>query len=316
MSRASESSGLEPFPARRFIGPKHWLTWAGLGVMWAIARLPVGFQFRLGTFIGELALHLARHRRHVTEVNIGLCFAELGKDEQRAFVRRIFHSTGISAVETAAAWFRDPEDFRARLVVRGAEHLRRAQSLGRGVVLAGAHFATLDMAGALLSLIQDIDVMYRPNRNALFELVMRRGRKRLYDGVIDRSDTRTVLRRLRAGRTVWYGADQDYGKRHSVFAPFFDIPAATVTATARLAAFNNSPVVFVSHFRDTRKRTWSLEFTPLPEAYPSGDELADATCLNRIIEAQIRRHPEQYLWLHRRFKTRPDGEQRPYQRFE
>ncbi len=303
---------LEPFQARRFIGLRHWPTWIGLAIMWCIARLPIRLQMGLGELIGGLALILARSRRRVTETNVALCFPDRTPSEQRSLVHDIFHSTGISTVETAIAWFRDPEDFRNRLVVRGEEHLRRAQSLGRGVVLAGAHFATLDMAGALLSLIQDIDVTYRPNRNALFDLVMKRGRQRLYDGVIDRRDARTLLRRLRKGRTVWYGADQDYGRRSSVFAPLFGVQASTFSVTARLARFNDSPVVFVSHFLDTRICTWSLEFTPLPDSYPSGDELSDATLLNAIIESEIRRHPEQYLWLHRRFKTRPEGEEPPY----
>jgi KDO2-lipid IV(A) lauroyltransferase len=112
---------------------------------------------------------------------------------------------------------------------------------------------------------------------------------------------------LRSGHIVWYAADQDYGARHSVFAPFFGVPAATITATARLAAFNRSPVVFMSNYRHPENLRWSIHFSPVLENYPSGDELQDATRINQIIEDAIRAHPQQYLWMHRRFKTRPPG---------
>ena len=119
---------------------------------------------------------------------------------------------------------------------------------------------------------------------------------------------RQTLQRLKAGRTIWYAADQDYGPRHSVFAPFFGIPAASITATARLARFNRSPVLVVTHFRDLERRRWSVIFSEPVAGYPSGDDVADATRINAIIEAAIRKHPEQYLWMHRRFKTRPAGD--------
>ena len=118
---------------------------------------------------------------------------------------------------------------------------------------------------------------------------------------------RQTLRSLKAGRTIWYAADQDYGRKHSVFAPFFGIPTATITATARLAGFNDSPVIFMKNFRNLETLTWTVDFSPIVEGFPSGDDVADATRINSIIESAIREHPEQYLWMHRRFKTRPPG---------
>jgi KDO2-lipid IV(A) lauroyltransferase len=262
--------------------------------------------------LGDLLYRFGAARRHIAATNLTLCFPELDNTARARLLRAVFRSTGIGAIETAIAWFREPSRYAARLDVSGLEHLLSAQRQGKGVLLIGAHFATLDMAGALLSLVADIDIMYRYNKNPVIEWLMRRGRERLFGGVIERSDTREVLRRLQAGRTVWYAADQDYGRKVSVFAPFFGVSAATITATARFARFNDSAVLFFSHFRDERARRWSIHFSAPIDDYPCGDDVADATRINGMIEAEIRKHPAQYLWLHRRFKTRPEGEARPY----
>ena len=133
------------------------------------------------------------------------------------------------------------------------------------------------------------------------------GRKRYFDGVIEREDTRQTLRRLKQGRAIWYAADQDYGAKHSVFAPFFGIPAATIVATARFARLNDSPVLMMTQIRDNKNMRWHITFYPVIEDFPSGDDKNDATRLNGLLEAVIREHPDQYLWLHKRFKTRPAG---------
>lgn len=291
--------------------PRYWPTWVGVGVMWLVARLPLGVQFALGRAIGAIGYRFARARRHIATVNIELCFRELDASARDALVRRIFTSTGIGAVETAIAWFGDVSRLRDRVTYEGLDVLTTAQQRGRGVVLIGAHFSTLDLAGALLSQAIDLDVIYRYNKNPVIEWAMRRGRERRFRNVIERSDTRAVLTQLKAGHIVWYAADQDYGRKVSAFAPFFGVAAATITATARFARFNASPAVFISHFRDATTRTWSFRFREL-EGFPGNDDGEDAARINAVIESEIRRHPDQYLWLHRRFKTRPEGEPRPY----
>lgn len=292
--------------------PRYWPTWLAISAMRVLAALPLRAQYALGKLLGAASYYVAPARRHIAATNLALCFPELSSTAQRRLLKDVFRSTGIAAVETAMAWFNDPERYRTRVTFEGLEHLREAQARGRGVVLIGAHFSTLDFAGALLSLEADIDIMYRRNKNPVIEQLMRRGRERLFTGVIERRDTRQTLRRLKQNRTIWYAADQDYGRKHSVFAPFFGQNAAAITATSRLARFNRSPALFMSHFRNEQDMTWSIHFSPVIEGFPSGDDIADATRINKIIETEIRRHPEQYLWLHRRFKTRPHGEARPY----
>ncbi len=293
---------------------KHGLTYLGITVIRLLAMLPLRVQFRLGGLLGRLTYHLAPHRRHIAETNVRLCFPELDDSAQQALVRDIFRSTGISAMETAMAWFNDPEKYRSRVTVEGLENLQAAQAQDKGVLLIGAHFSTLDLAGCLVALFADFDVMYKRSKNPVIEASMRKGRERHFGAVIERRDTRQVMRRLRQGRTIWYAADQDYGPQHSVFAPFFGQQAATIVAASRLARINDSPALLISHFRDERTCTWSLRFSPIIEGFPSGDDIQDATRINAMIEAEIRRHPEQYLWLHRRFKTRPNGEQKPYRK--
>jgi Kdo2-lipid IVA lauroyltransferase/acyltransferase len=295
-----------------FFGPRYWPSWLAIALMRSIAALPLRFQFAFGNLLGSVLYRLARRRRHIASVNLKLCFPELDATQRAALELEVFRSTGIGLVEAGIAYFRPMEPLRSRVTVEGLEHLTRAQAEGRGVLLVGAHFTTLELAGALLAQFADIDVIYRRTKNPVMERVMVRGRQRHFKGVIERSDTRTMLRRLRQGRTIWYAADQDYGRKHSVFAPLFGQRAAAIRATSRIARANDSPVLFLSHFRDVKTLTWSLHISPALEDFPSGDDVADATRINAVIEREIRRHPEQYLWVHRRFKTRPDGEARPY----
>ncbi len=278
---------------------------------WLACRLPVRWQAAAGRSLGWLAWRLGGRRRRIAEVNIDLCFPELSGRERAGLVRRTFLASGIGVMETIHAWLGRVDTVSDRLQCHGLEILLEARAEGRGVVLAGAHFVTLDLTGALLAARAPFDVVYRGHRNPVIEWVMVRGRKRHYGAVIERQDLRRAARRLREGRVLWYAADQDYGRRHSVFAPLFGQPAATVVATARLARMSGAPVVFYSHFRDEDTRTWSVRFERVRN-FPSGDDEADAASLNAILESEIRRHPEQYLWVHRRFKTRPDGLASPY----
>jgi len=278
-----------------------------IGLAWLIGRLPLALLFPLGKRLGRLAYRVARARRRITETNLNLCFPELDEAQIAAFANRVFEAATLGALEICIAWLNPERNLRDRLEIRGANNLRAAMAHGQGVVLIGAHFATLDIISQALADLGGIDVMYRRNKSPAFEWLQVRGRRSYFKNVIERGSTRTVLRALKSGRAVWYAADQDYGAKHSVFAPFFGVPAATITGTARLAAFNGSLVIMMSQHRNYRARRWVISFGPPLEGFPTGDDRADAARINRLIEAEIRKHPEQYLWLHRRFKTRPPG---------
>lgn len=290
-----------------FLGPRFWPTWLGYGCIWLIAHLPYRLQVFIGQQLGMLMYHLAKSRRRVCERNIELCFPELSHDEQRRLVKDTFRSNGIGVMEIGLAWCRNPQDFRKMVKTSGLENLIRAHEQGKGVLLVSAHFSTLEFAGSLLSLVYPIDVTYRYHKNPLFDALMKRGRQRLYGDVIERKEVRRAMRRLRQGHVLWYAADQDYGPRHSIFVDFFGIPAASITATSKYAGFNNSPVIFLSHYRNPDLSGYHLHFSEPLQGYPTGDDHTDVKRINTLIEAAIRKAPEQYIWLHRRFKTRPPG---------
>jgi KDO2-lipid IV(A) lauroyltransferase len=290
-----------------FLAPRYWLTWFGFGFIWLAAQLPFALQMQIGKGIGILSYHLARERRRICAINIGLCFPELDAAQQARLVRDTFISNGIGVMEVGMAWCRKPLSFRNRVTVSGLDRLEAASARGKGVLLVCAHFSTLEFAGSLLSLFHPMDVTYRGHKNQLFETLMTRSRQRLYRAVIERRDVRQALRSLKTGHTLWYAPDQDYGPKHSVFVKFFGVPAATITATTRFASLNNSAVVFFSHYRKADNSGYHLDLSEALSDYPTGDEAADASRINGIIEAAIRKHPEQYIWLHKRFKTQAAG---------
>ena len=275
--------------------------------MWVVAHLPFALQIQTGKFIGILSYYFARGRRHVCEVNLKLCFPELTDFKHQQLVRKTFISNGIGLIEIAIAWYRSPEEYKDRVTVSGLENLEAALDKGKGVLLLCAHFTTLEFGGFLFNLFHTMDVTYRPNKNALFEAAMYNGRIRHYPNVIDRKDVRSAIRSLKQGNILWYAPDQDYGAKHSVFVPFFGNRAATITATSRFAKANDSAVVFFSHYRKEDNSGYHLEFSPMLENFPSNNQEDDARTINILVEQAVTRQPDQYLWLHKRFKTQDSG---------
>ena len=292
----------------KIYSPRVWSTWLVVGVAWLIARLPVPWIFRLGDLLGIVAYHAASSRRKVVLTNLRLCFPELDAAQRIGMARRIFQEVTIGALELMIPWLNPHKDLRPRFEIHGRHHLDDAVAQGRGVVLVGGHYAAMDVISQPLSDLGYLDVMYRFNKNPVWEWLQVSGRKRYFDGVIEREDTRQVLRRLKNGRVIWYAADQDYGRKHSVFAPFFGIDAATIVATSRFARLNKSPVLLMRQTRDRGRHGWTITFSPVVEDFPCGNDQTDAQRMNALLEAEVRLHPEQYLWLHKRFKTRPEGE--------
>lgn len=293
--------------------PRYWLTWVGFALWWLLAQLPYTWQLRLGRGLGWLLWHLAKRRRRIAERNIALCYPRLSAEEQARLVRANIESTAIAVFESGMAWFWPARRLRKLFTVEGIEHLQRAAQQGQGVLLVAMHFTNLDIGGAMLCLEHSIDSVYRPHNNAVYDYLQRRGRERhsLATQLIPRHDVRTLVKALKAGRAIWYAPDQDYGPKHSVFVPFLGVQTATITATAQLARMGNARVI---PFVQTRLPGggYSIRVYPPLENFPEGDDLADATRINTFIEARVRENPEQYMWVHRRFKTRPEGEPEIY----
>lgn len=301
-----------PLPARVF-SPRYWLNWLSMGLFWCLARLPYRWVIGFGLGLGRLSYPLLVRRRRIALRNLELCFPELAKEDRQQLARQNLAFTGKALGEIALAWWGDHRKLEGLCEVRGIEHLEQALAQGRGALLLSAHFTCLELIAPLASVITPCYVIYKPQRNLVVEHCMRRARDRNTLGAIPRNEIRTILRALRRGHSVWYAADQDLGRRYSVFAPFFGIETATVSAITRLAKISKAPVVpFFFHSKPDHSG-YIAEYLPALENFPGSDEVSDATVVNRTIEEAVRKHPDQYFWVHRRFKTRPDpNEPNPY----
>jgi KDO2-lipid IV(A) lauroyltransferase len=217
----------------------------------------------------------------------------------------------MMVVETAMAWWGNLEKVEKLCRIEGVQHLETALQQHRGVILLGGHFTTLDLGGTLLGLKVphvEINAVYRPHENPVLEYLIVRGRRRVLADIISRNDTRSMIRHLRKQHVVWTATDQDYALRNSVFAPFFGVPAATTTAISRLASVTGAAVVPFSSKRLENGQGYLLQLLPPLDNFPGKDVQRDTERVNKALEDQVRTMPEQYYWVHRRFKHRPPGE--------
>ncbi|GGY78461.1 lipid A biosynthesis lauroyltransferase [Cellvibrio zantedeschiae] len=246
-------------------------------------------------------------RKRIADTNLRLCMPELKDDERDVLIRNIIYSCGIGFFEGAVALWGPAERLKNSYRINGLEHLHAAKAQGKGVLLMGCHMTTMEICGRILALHEKFDVFYRQDPNPLLAYMLVKARESYNGESIISVETLKLARNLKAGHIVWYAPDQDYGIQHSIFAPFFGVQAATVPGTGRFAKLGNALVIPFLHFRDADGR-YSIELKAPLESFPSGDDLADSTRINKIFEQAIRKQPDQYLWVHRRFKTRPPGE--------
>ncbi|MDS4068404.1 MAG: LpxL/LpxP family Kdo(2)-lipid IV(A) lauroyl/palmitoleoyl acyltransferase [Candidatus Competibacter sp.] len=291
-----------------FLAPRYWPVWLGLGLMKCMAVLPFRWQLAAGGRMGRLLGKIARRRRRIAAINLELCFPEWSPAERNTLLEQHFAALGIGLFETAMAWWAPDEKLRGLARVEGAEHLERALAGGKGVILLTGHFTTLELGARFITWHQPFHAMYRSHKNPLYETVMRRERERRSRfPPLPHEDLRGLLRAFRKGRAVWYAPDQNHGRRNSVFVPFFGIPACTITATSRLAALSGAAVVPYFPRRLAGTAGYEVVILPALEHFPGGDVTADTHRINELLEHYVRRAPDQYLWVHRRFKTRPLG---------
>ena len=282
--------------------------WLAIGIVRSVAALPYHFQRPVGNAVGALMYRLMPRRRHIADVNLKLCFPELNSRQRDDLIRRTFKSVAIAGLETAYAWWAPDKKVESLGHYYGLENLQNAVATGKSIILLSAHFTCLEIGARLLLFKQSFAGMYKRHRNDLQESLMSKVRASHCDIALQHDDIRGFLRTLKRKMPVWYAPDQDLGRERSVFAPFMGVPTATLTAPARFAKMADALVV--PYFPKRRDDGSGYDITVLPalENFPSGDDVEDATRINQLIEDQVRKAPEQYLWLHRRFKTRPEGE--------
>lgn len=297
-----------------FLHPRFWPLWLGLGLLWLLTQLPYPVLVRLGRVLGGWMGRLAGSRRRIVRRNLELCFPAMTQEARERLLRENFASTGIAFFEMAMSWWWPAARLRRLAHIEGLEHLQQAQAEGQGVILMALHFTTLEIGAALLGQVHTIDGMYREHKNPLFDYIQRRGRERhnLDATAIEREDVRAMLKVLRAGRAIWYAPDQDYGAKQSLFVPLFGITAATVTATTKFARLGRAKVLPFTQERLADGSGYRLVVHPPLADFPAESEEADCIRINQWIEQEVSRLPEQYLWAHRRFKSRPEGEPKLY----
>jgi len=277
-------------------------------VTWLIAHLPRPMLLGLGRLLGQLVQRVPSPRRQVAETNIALCFPELSKAEQAELVNAHLRDIGMMLVEFALGWMGSERAItEVPVTIEGLEHLETARAQNKGVLLVGGHFSHLELCARLVSQRIRISGMYRKMDSAVFEWVVLRARLGYAEAMFDKDDIRGTVKYLRSGGTLWYAPDQDMRSKDNVFVPFFGIPAATITATHHLARLSGAVVIPFHHRRLPGNAGYAMRLGAPLESFPSADPLDDTARVNTSIEQMAREAPEQYLWVHKRFKTRPEG---------
>jgi KDO2-lipid IV(A) lauroyltransferase len=278
-----------------------------MGLLRLVCLLPHRVALATGRLLGRLAHAMGGSRRAVARRNIELCFPELRPAERDDLAREHFKALGMAVIEMGLGRWASLRHLESITTLTGVEHVTKALAAGRGVILLSAHFTTLEVMGRILAReIPPFDAVFRRGRSEFMTELQRSGREVSADTTIEKRDIKKMVRSLRQGRAVWYAPDQSYNRKGAEIIEFFGIPAMHTTATSTLARLGDA--VTISFF-PLRKPDGTYEMTLLPpfDAFPSDDPVADTKRYIEVLEAHIRRAPEQYFWIHRKFKDLPDG---------
>ncbi|KGJ95534.1 LpxL/LpxP family Kdo(2)-lipid IV(A) lauroyl/palmitoleoyl acyltransferase [Colwellia psychrerythraea] len=303
----SSNKVLQPDFKLSFLLPKYWLTWVGVFILYTISWLPFKLQLFMGRMLGRLLMKLGSKRKHVALTNLRLCFPEKSEDELQILLKKNFENTGIALFETGMGWWWPDWRVKRKFKVKGLEHLEKARREGNGVLLLAMHYLSVEMNARGVGYGHPMVVFYRPHNNQLMEFFQFRGRGRSNKYMLGKRDVKGLMKALRDGEACIYLPDQDYGRNRSVFVPFFGVKdAATTTGTLIFARQKNVETMMIIPVRNDDGSGYTLEIMPPLEDFPTKDNIADVTRINQELEKAISRKPEQYMWLHRRFKTRPN----------
>jgi Kdo2-lipid IVA lauroyltransferase/acyltransferase len=294
--------------------PRHWPSWVAVGFIRLLGRLPFPLLWALGIGAGRLGYLLARGRRRVAARNIEICFPELAPAERDRLVARHFACLGVGALTQGVVWGVSRRRLTRLVKIRGRERIIPLLEKRRSVIVMVPHFVGLELGGAAFSgLVHPGAYMYQRIRNPVIDAQMRASRTQFGSLPVERRDAlRGLIRVIRQGTPFFYLPDQDPGRVRGIFVPFCGIAAATVPMLSRFAQLADAVVIPLSARFLPRGRGLELIFDPPLEPFPTGDQEADTALMNRAIEARMRTMPEQYFWVHRRFKTRPAGEPSVY----
>jgi len=293
------------------LSPREWPAWLAIGVGWLLARVPWRVVRALAPALGSGLRLLMPSRRHAVQVNLALAFPELDASARERLLRDNFRALGLSVFEFLRAWWGPLAPLDRGFELLGLEHVERVRAEGRGVLLISPHFMTLEICTRLLCGPLPVAGMYRPHDSKALDWAVRHGRLGHAAAMFARDELRPAIRHLKQGGILWFAPDQETRRGDSVFVPFFGQPAKSLTSTHAMARLSGARVLPLFHERlpDGRYR---VEIGAPLEEFPSADATVDTARSMAVVEAAIRRAPAQYLWLHKRFKSRPDGGPSPY----
>lgn len=289
--------------------PKYWLLWLGVGLMRLTQVLPLRIQMKIGAVLGRLAMGIVGKRVNTAKRNLQLCFPEMSDAEQQALLRENFEQTGKAIFDTINGWWWSDEKIQQHMTIKGQQHVQQTLDNGQGVILFAVHCLPLEMGARIFGQFQPGVGVYRPHNNAVMEYLQVKGRLRSNKALVPKRDLRQMVRSLRAPDVIWYTADQDFGRSSATFIPFFAVEeAATITGATTLAKLGKAKVLPFFVERNSSDTGYNIEIQAPLDNFPGENEIEDAKRGNHIIEQIISRNKSQYMWLHRRFKTRPNPE--------
>jgi KDO2-lipid IV(A) lauroyltransferase len=279
-----------------------------------LVLLPYKVQLKLGAFLGLITMLILRERRHIADVNLRLCFPEKTPEERKKIRINSFKSLGMAGMEGLMAWLMSDRRFnKIPFHWEGEANYRAAEALGQGIIGLSAHFDCLEVfCRQFAQRMPNGGLVYKKSRNSLFNNLVYNSRKRLVKYMVAHENVLGMVKVLRKKTILWYAPDQDFGRVRSVFVPFFHAQAATIVGTSVLARLGQANVMPIFMHRLPKGAGYHVVTLPVLDNFPSGDDTADTARINALIEAHVRLYPEQYLWVHRRFKTRPPGEPSVY----